>query len=144
MLLILAASQLVQAAQPVNKDEQIYADAMALGKQQKKYVFIMFTSNSCHWCDELKRKTFQNPTTKATLDQYVRTEINISKDGYGLMKRTLAGYKNHAFGKTWSGQVPVYFLINPYTNTSVGQKMGYTSSTGLTAWLRTIKQQGNK
>ena len=114
---------------------------MALGQQQKKYIFVMFTSNACPWCDELKQKTFQNPTIKATLNKYACVEINISKDGHGLKNRMLAGYKNHSFGKTWTGQVPVYFLINPYTNISVGQKMGYTSSTGFIAWLRTIKQQ---
>ena len=126
----------------LDKDESIYKEAILKGQQEDKYVYLLFTSNNCTYCDNLKADTFKNQMVSATLMQYIVIEINVSMDGSKLYRRFLESYENHPFSKTWKGQVPSYFLIDPGLYQCVGQDMGYKNPQEFIQWLRNIKTSG--
>ena len=123
-------------------DEKLYNTAITRGQEKNQYIFLVFTSNNCSWCDKLKSETFTDPSVEPILLQYVIVEINVSKYGPTLFNRFKTAYKNHPFSKTWTDQVPVYFLINPNFYQSVGQGVGYKTPSELSSWFRLIKSEG--
>lgn len=70
--------------QPEDENIQIKADsfpeALELSQKHDKEMLILFSADWCHWCKELKSKTFTDARVEEELKKYILLIIDIEKD----------------------------------------------------------------
>lgn len=55
-------------------------EAMNIATEQNKGIFLVFTKNSCQWCDKLEKETLNDERVMSRLDkEYVTTIIDIEE-----------------------------------------------------------------
>ena len=102
-----------------------YEEGIALGMVDKKKVFLHFYADWCHFCSEMEKDTFQNPSVIA----YLRANFISIKVDFDREKKIIADYGVRGVPINW-------FIIE--TGEKIGPIPGYIPSERFLVMLKNI------
>jgi thioredoxin-related protein len=74
-----------------------YDEGMALGKNEKKSVFVHFYADWCYYCKKMAKETFQDPSVVSFLNEnLIAIKVDVDKE-----KKIASSYGVRALPTTW-------------------------------------------
>lgn len=97
-----------------------YEETLLMAEQENKKIFLLFTSESCHWCDSQKRVLLENEVLNA-LEDHLIYYIDITEN-----KELAKKYKVRT--------IPVSFIID-HKEKVYKKNIGYLSKEKFINWI---------
>ncbi len=74
-----------------------YNEGMALGKNEKKSVFLYFYADWCSYCVKMAKETFQDPSVVSLLNEnFIAIKVDVEKE-----KKIASSYGVRGLPTTW-------------------------------------------
>lgn len=109
--------------EPISNKASSYEQALEMGKNQKKDIFLFFEADWCSWCKRMEGETLSDVSVKSALEKYIIYYVDTDKE-----KNVVEKYKINGKG------IPASVITNPYEQASkVG--IGYMNAEDFIKWL---------
>ncbi|MDY0232677.1 MAG: thioredoxin family protein [Sulfurimonas sp.] len=121
------SAQIDEFASEVNYSRD-YAQALQIAKEQNKLIMFVAVGDYCPWCKKFERKTLNSKEIKARVSgEFVPLIIDRVSD------------KGKYPEEFYAQVVPTVFFINPKTQKSVFESMGYMKPSDFSSDLDSAK-----
>lgn len=110
---------------PIQKENLVaksYEEAISMGKQSGKNIFIFFGADWCDYCNSMKSNVLSNANVKSSMSKYVFLEVNVDADKKLSKKYDVKG-------------LPTYVVIT-VDEAVVKKGSGYKGEESFISWLR--------